>query len=226
MPVNFLENSIHLQHGIKLDREYTKSQSQEIQTTGRKVFWRDTLEISQISKEREAFMYRLSHTVDHSVVLFGNELAETLKEVKEGTGQYGYSEVVNACGLTYAKLYSDIEQRYENEQEKWYDQTGTPLTREDEIKWLNLQYESQVAWHKACAKVALQGQVSRGLISDLTTKEISEVTEELEDIFYQAKDAYMKLHQENKQSGSIFTLQNYIFGNSRMYEMLNRLGNL
>lgn len=226
MSINFGENSIHLQNGIKLDREYTKSQSQEIWTTDRKVFQRDTLEISQISKEREAFMYRLSHTVDHTVALFGNELAETLKEVREGTGQYGYSEVVNACGLTYAKLYSNIEQRYENEQAQWYDQTGTPLTKEEEIEWLNMQYESQVAWHKACARVALQGQVCGGHISDLTTKEISEVTEELEDIFYQAKDAYMKLYQENKQSGSILTLQNYMFGNSQIYEILNRLGNL
>ncbi|MCM1057986.1 MAG: hypothetical protein NC517_10325 [Firmicutes bacterium] len=169
-------------------------------------------------------MYRISHTVDHSVVLFGNELAETLKEVREGTGQYGYSEVVNACGLTYARLYSDIEQRYENGQEQWCDQMGTPLTKEDEIEWLNMQYETQAAWQKACARVALQGQVCWGHISDLTAKEISEVTEELEDSFYQAKDAYMKLHRENKHSG--LTLQNHIFGNSRIYEILNRLGNL
>ncbi|MCM1553458.1 MAG: hypothetical protein NC092_12300, partial [Butyrivibrio sp.] len=128
----------HLQNGIKLDREYAKSQSQVVQNTDRKVFRQDTLEISQISKEREAFMYRINHTVDHSVILFGNELAETLKEVREETGQYGYSEVVNACGLTYARLYSDIERRYENGQEQWYDQMGTPLTKEDEIEWLNM----------------------------------------------------------------------------------------
>jgi len=226
MSVKFSDHPIHLQDGIKLDREYAKSQSREVRNADRKVFQRDTLEISQKSKDREAFMYRISHTVDHSVVLFGNELAETLKEVREGTGQYGYSEVVNACGLTYAKLYSDIEQRYENEQEQWYDQLGTPLTKEEEIEWLNMQYEFQVGWYKACARVALQGQICRGHISDLATKEISGVIEELEDSFYQAKDAYMKQHRENKKSGNILTLQNYIFGNSGMYEILNRLGNL
>lgn len=50
--------------------------------------------------------------------------------------------------------------------------------------------------------------------------------EELEDSFYQAKDAYMKLYRESRQVGKPLVLQNYIFGNGRMYEVLNRLGNL
>ena len=39
-------------------------------------------------------------------------------------------------------------------------------------------------------------------------------------------DAHMKLYREKKQDGNPLTLQNEMFGSSRMYEMLNRLGNL
>ena len=55
---------------------------------------------------------------------------------------------------------------------------------------------------------------------------MTELMEELEDSFYQAKDAYMKLYRESRQVGKPLVLQNYIFGNGRMYEVLNRLGNL
>ena len=143
-----------------------------------------------------------------------------LKEVREEKGQYGYSDVVNACGLSYAKLYSEIEQRHENEQ--YYKADGTPLTKEEEIEWLDMQYEQEVAWQKSCARIAAQGQVIRGEISEMPTKEM----EELEDSFYQAKNAYMKLYRESRQTERPLVLQNYMFGNSHMYEVLNRLGNL
>lgn len=132
----------------------------------------------------------------------------------------GYSDVVNACGLSYARLYSEIEQRYENEQ--YYKVDGTPLTKEDEIEWLDIQFEQEAAWQKSCARIAAQGQVIQGKIFEMPTKEM----EELEDSFYQAKDAYMKLYRESRQVGKPLVLQNYIFGNGRMYEVLNRLGNL
>ena len=67
-----------------------------------------------------------------------------------------------------------------------------------------------------------QSQVFQGNIPEVPTKEI----EELEDSFYQAKDAYIKLYQESKQTGKFLVLQNYMLGSSRMYEMLNKLGNL
>ncbi|MCM1025511.1 MAG: hypothetical protein NC432_03710 [Roseburia sp.] len=60
----------------------------------------------------------------------------------------------------------------------------------------------------------------------MTAKEISGVIEELEDSFYQARDAYRQLHRESKRSGNPLVLQNYMFGNGRMFEILNRLGNL
>ena len=96
------------------------------------------------------------------------------------------------------------------------------LTKEEEIEWLDIQYEQEVEWQKSCARIAAQGQVIQGNIPETPTKEI----EELEDAFYQARDDYMKLYNESKQAGRPLALQNFIFGNSRMYEMLNRLGNL
>ena len=143
-----------------------------------------------------------------------------VKEIREEKGQYGYSDVVNACGLSYARLYSEIEQRYENEQ--YYKVDGTPLTKEDEIEWLDIQFEQEAAWQKSCARITAQGQVIQGNIPEMPTEEM----EELEDSFYQAKDAYMKLYRENRRAERPLVLQSYMFGNSQMYQILNRLGNL
>lgn len=68
----------------------------------------------------------------------------------------------------------------------------------------------------------LKAELTQGKIFEIPTKEM----EELEDSFYQAKDAYMKLYRESRQVGKPLVLQNYILGNGRMYEVLNRLGNL
>ena len=79
--------------------------------------------------------------------------------------------------MSYARLYSEIEQRYENEQ--YYKVDGTPLTKEDEIEWLDIQFEQEAAWQKSCARIAAQGQVIQGKIFEMPTKEM----EELEDSF-------------------------------------------
>lgn len=184
------------------------------------MFHRDSLEVSQLSKNREILMDKIKHTVVQSAASFSDMRAGILKEIREEKGQYGYSDVVNACGLSYARLYSEIELRHENEQ--YYKTDGTPLTKEEEIGWLDMQYGQEVEWQKSCARIAAQGQVFQGNIPETPTKEI----EKLEDAFYQARDAYMKLYHESKQDEKPLTLQNFVLGNSRMYEMLDRLGNL
>ena len=220
MSISISDYPVHLQDGLKLNREYLKSKGS--QNEDQKVFHRDSLEVSQLSKNREMLMDRIKHTVVHSVTSFSDMRAGILKEVREEKGQYGYSEVVNACGLSYARLYSEIEERYKNGNEQYYKSAGgTPWTKEEEIEWLDMQYEQEVAWQKSCARVAARGQVFQGNIPEVPTKEM----EELEDSFYQAKDAYMKLYRENRQAGRQLDLQNYMFGNDWMYEMLNRLGN-
>ena len=218
MSITFLSNPIHLPDFFKFDREYLGKQ--ESQNEDQKVFHKDTLEVSQLSKNREILMDKIKHTVVQSAASLSDMRAVILKEIREEKGQYGYSDVVNACGLSYARLYSEIEQRYENEQ--YYKVDGTPLTKEDEIKWLDIQFEQEVAWQKSCARIIAQGQVIQGNIPEMPTEEM----EELEDSFYQAKDAYMKLYRENRRAERPLVLQSYMFGNSQMYQILNRLGNL
>ena len=218
MSISISNYPVHLQDGFKPNRECLKSQGS--QSEYQKVFHRDSLEVSQLSKNRENLMDKIKHTVVHSVTSFSDMRAGILKEIREEKGQYGYSDVVNACGLSYARLYSEIEQRYENEQ--YYKVDGTPLTKEDEIGWLDIQFEQEVAWQKSCARITAQGQVIQGNIPEMPTEEM----EELEDSFYQAKDAYMKLYRENRRAERPLVLQSYMFGNSQMYQILNRLGNL
>ena len=220
MAISISNYPVYLQDGLKLDRDCLKSQ--ESQNEGRKVFDRDSLKVSQLSKNRKILTDRIKHTVVQSAASLSNMRAGILKEIGEEKGQYGYSDVVNACGLSYAKLYSEIEKRYDNEQERYYNADDTLLTKEEEIEWLDMQYEQEVEWQKSCARIAAQGQAFQGNIPKTPTKEM----EELEDAFYQARDAYMKLHRESRQTGKPLVLHNYMFGNSQMYEMLNRLGNL
>mgnify|MGYP000610909771 FL=1 len=218
MSITFLSHPIHLPDFSKFDREYLGKQ--ESQNEDQKVFHKDTLEVSQLSKNRENLMDKIKHTVVQSAASLSDMRAGILKEIREEKGQYGYSDVVNACGLSYARLYSEIEQRYENEQ--YYKVDGTPLTKEDEIEWLDIQFEQEVAWQKSCARITAQGQVIQGNIPEMPTEEM----EELEDSFYQVKDAYMKLYRENRRAERPLVLQSYMFGNSQMYQILNRLGNL
>ena len=218
MSITFLSHPIHLPDFFKFDREYLGKQ--ESQNEDQKVFHKDTLEVSQLSKNRENLMDKIKHTVVQSAASLSDMRAGILKEIREEKGQYGYSDVVNACGLSYARLYFEIEQRYENEQ--YYKVDGTPLTKEDEIEWLDMQFEQEVAWQKSCARITAQGQVIQGNIPEMPTEEM----EELEDSFYQAKDAYMKLYRENRRAERPLVLQSYMFGNSQMYQILNRLGNL
>ena len=207
MPIGISNYPVHLQDGLKPDRECLKSQ--ESQKDDLKVFHRDSLEVSQLSKNREILMEKMKHTVMHSVTAFSDTRAEILKEIREEKGQYGYCDVVNACGLSYVRLYAEIEQRHESE--AYYKADGTSLTKEEEIAWLDVQYEQEAEWQKSCARIAAQGEVIQGNITEMPTKEI----EELEDSFYQAKDAYMKLYRESRQTGKPLALQNYVFSKKK-----------
>ena len=211
MAISISNYPVYLQDGLKLDRDCLKSQ--ESQNEGRKVFDGDSLEVSPLSKNREILMDRIKHTVVQSAASLSDMRAGILKEIREEKGQYAYSNVVNACGLSYARLYDEIEQRHENEQ--YYETDGTSLTEEEEIEWLDMQYEQEVEWQKSCARIAAQGQAFQGNIPEMPTKEIEEL-----------EDAYRKLYHESRQAGKPLALQGFVFWNSRMYTALDRLGNL
>lgn len=166
MEIGASEYAMHLQNGMKMDSVYLESQ--RCQNTNQKALHRDTLEISHLANNREKIMEKIKHTAMQSATSFSDMRAGILKEVREKRGQYGYSDVVNACGLSYAKLYSEIEERHENE--RYYHADGTLLTKEDEIEWLDMQYDQEVAWQKSCARIAAQGQAIQGNLPEMPTK--------------------------------------------------------
>ena len=92
MSITFLSNPIHLPEFFKFDREYLGKQ--ESQNEDQKVFHKDTLEVSQLSKNRENLMDKIKHTVVHSVTSFSDMRAGILKEIREEKGQYDYTDVV------------------------------------------------------------------------------------------------------------------------------------
>ena len=113
MPVCISGNPVSVLDGLKLHKEHLKSQGN--QKEGQKVFQRDSLEVSQFSKNREILIDKIKHTAVQSVTLFGDTRAEILEGVRQEKGRYDYSDVVNACGLSYARLYAKIEQRHKKE---------------------------------------------------------------------------------------------------------------
>lgn len=206
-----------LQDGFWTDSAYLRQHKSQI--TEQSVFHREKLEPSGLSQTRAEISGRISHLVIHTVSEFSDMRAEVLKKVREEKGEYDYSDVVNACGLSYARFYAGIEERYQNGNEKYYKTAGgEQLTKEEELDWLNMQYEQEVKWQQACARTAAQGQVFIGNLSKIPETEI----EELEDAFYQARDTYVNLFQENKQAGKTLALQNLMFGSYQMYETLNQ----
>ena len=121
-----------------------------------------TLGAFQLSKNREAIMDKIEHTVMQSATAFSDMRAGILKEIREEKGYYDHDDIMNACEMVYAKLYSEIEQRYEDKQEQYYKADGTPLTKEEEIGWLDMQYEQEMKWQNSVARTAAQGQVYQG----------------------------------------------------------------
>lgn len=174
--------------------------TENVNNADQKVFHRDTLEISQLSNNREEIMDKIKHTVVQSATVFSDTRAEILKEIREEKGTYDYSDIVNACGLSYAKLYSEIEERYENCNEQYYKLDGTPLTKQDEIDWLDREYENEVKWQKACVKVKAQSEVYLGQIPKVPIKEIEEFGNRLQ----QAKENNMGMYIENTHTGKTF----------------------
>ena len=81
MSITFLSHPIHLPDFFKFDREYLGKQ--ESQNEDQKVFHKDILEVSQLSKNRENLMDKIKHTVVHSVTSFSDMRAGILKEIRE-----------------------------------------------------------------------------------------------------------------------------------------------
>ena len=187
----------------------------------------DALDIEEI----ESIRYKANHTIIHTPTWFSDEAGEELQKVKEEKGTYDGSDILNAYGFTYARLYAEIEQRYENGNEQWFGLGGEPLTKEKEIEELNKAYESAVDWATKCAEVitGIQNMDWTPLYDssqnyDRPTSEVPKpVHKDLEDMkraFYVTRDKYMELYKESKLAGEALTRQDSIFGHNSLLALL------
>ncbi len=81
MSISISNYPVHLQDGFKPNRECLKSQGS--QSEYQKVFHRDSLEVSQLSKNREILMDKIKHTVVQSAASLSDMRAGILKEIRE-----------------------------------------------------------------------------------------------------------------------------------------------
>ena len=163
----------------------------------------DTLDIEEI----ESIRYKANHTIIHTPTWFSDEAGKELQKIREEKGTYNGSDILNAYGFTYARLYAEIEQRYENDKEQWFGLGGEPLTKEAEIEELNKAYESAVDWATKCAEVmaGIQNMDWTSLHnptqeSDRPTSEVPKPEqkdlEEMKRAFYAVRDKFMTFHIE------------------------------
>lgn len=77
MPIGISNYPVHLQEELKLNRECLKSQ--ESQNKDQRVFHRDSLEVSRLSKNREILMDKIKHTMVQSTAPISDMRAGILK---------------------------------------------------------------------------------------------------------------------------------------------------
>lgn len=134
-------------------------------------------------KNRAEIENRLEHIVCRSVTKLSDTIADILKNIREEKGAYEYKDVVNAAGSAYAKLYAEIEKRYEDPTVHYFKPDGTSVTIEEEIAWLDDEYEAKIALEKSTAETAALREKFLGNIAEIPTKEI----ENIADDFYEAR---------------------------------------
>ncbi len=163
-------------------------------------------------EERKALEYRWSHTVIHGVTEFSEISGSILKDIRASKGSYDYSDVINAKGYAYTKLYAEIQKRHADPNAKWYKSAGgAELTLEEELEWLDNQFEQQIAWEKSCAKSAAEIQkYCRAEIPEVPYEEI----EGIEDDLYEARNRYLDLYHKDSTK---LVLQNFLFGSVRSF---------
>lgn len=131
---------------------------------------------------------RLTHIVLPSVTKLSDIMADMLKSVREEKGAYDYKDIVNAAGKAYAKLYAEIEDRYKDTSVHYFKSDGTLASMEEEIAWLDDEFEAKIAWEKANAKVKAMWEKYAGKITEIPYQKI----EQIADDFYEARNKYLE----------------------------------
>lgn len=199
---------------------------------------RDTLEISGEGKfynfnsdyegyaDPEEFgnslRYRYSHTIGHTTTWFFEAAGKALQKAKGEKEDYDGTDVVNAYGFAYGTRYEEIDKRYEDSKEQWFDIDGTPLTKEKEMEYLNKAYENAVAFQVSSARVMAGLRHLYGQMQEVPQKE--EVSqrdiEGLKNIFYRSRDRYKDLYEESRVTGEPMNFHRFSFGNSALLALL------
>ena len=164
----------------------------------------------------ESLRYRYSHTVGHSSTWFYEAAGEILEQVKEEKGNYDGTDIVNAYGLAYARLYDEMEKRYEDSGEQWFDIDGTPLTKEKEMEYLDKFYEEAVAFRVSSAKVMAGLRQLSGQTQEAPQKDM----EAPERAFYRSRDKYLDLYKACRITGEPLVLQRFSFGHNALLALL------
>ena len=95
---------------------------------------------------------------------------------------------------------------------EWYKSVGgAELTLEEELEWLDNEFEQQIAWEKSCAKSAAEIQkYCRAEIPEVPYEEI----EGIEDDLYEARNRYLDLYHKDNTN---LVLQNFCFHSVRSF---------
>lgn len=160
---------------------------------------------------------RVKHTVvKPGITPLFDTISDTLKAVRE-KGNYDYSDIADVSGYAYVKCYSEIEKKYENSHDKYYNPDGSPCTKEQEIEWLNEAYEEKINWEKATVRIAAEREQFLGNIPDIPQTDLEKDIEEYGETIKQAKEQYLKKYQEE----GVVELQHFPFGQSSLLQKLS-----
>lgn len=187
----------------------------------------DVLDIEEV----ESIRYKANHTIIHTPSWFSDEAGKELQKVKEEKGEYNDSDVLDAYGFAYVRLYAEIEQRYKNGNGQWFGLGGEPLTKEEEIAELNKAYESAVDWTTKCAEVMtdIRNMDWTSLHSPTQNpdrpaseaqKPEQKDLEEMKRAFYETRDQYMELYREGKLTGEPPARQDSVWGHNALLSLL------
>ena len=140
-----------------------------------------------LKENKAAVIDHLEHTVIKNSAKLFDMAASALNHIKEEKGGYDYEDVVNTAAAAYAKLYADIEKRYQDTTASYHSADGTRVTKEDEIAWLEQAYETKIVWEQTNARTAAQREKFSGHIAEVPEKEIARIADD----FYAARKRHM-----------------------------------
>lgn len=143
---------------------------------------------TKLKETKAAVLDHLEHMELNSPAKFFDMAAEALNHIKEEKGSYDYEDVVDTAAQAYAKLYADIEKRYQNKADSYHGTDKSSIGKEDEIAWLEQAYETKIMWEQTNAKIAAQREQFAGH----TAKAPQQGTAQIAEDFYAARKRYME----------------------------------